>query len=57
MLNWISDLGLSYRLPNNVHLTFNLNNVFNKDYYNQALGMQMVPSMPRNFQVAISYKL
>lgn len=54
---WISDLGLSYRLPNNVHLTFNLNNVFNKDYYNQALGMQMVPSMPRNFQVAISYKL
>ena len=54
---WISDLGLSYRLPNNVHLTFNLNNVFDKSYYNQALGQQMVPSMPRNFQVAISYKL
>lgn len=54
---WISDLGLSYRLPNNVHLTFNLNNVFDKSYYNQALGLQLVPSMPRNFQVAISYKL
>lgn len=54
---WISDLGLSYRLPNNVHLTFNLNNVFDKSYYNQALGQQLVPSMPRNFQVAISYKL
>ena len=54
---WISDLGLSYRLPNNVHLTFNLNNVFDKSYYNQALGQQLVPSMPRNFQVAISYRL
>ncbi len=54
---WITDLGLSYRLKNNVHLTFNLNNVFDNDYYNQALGLQMVPSMPRNFQVAISYTL
>ena len=54
---WVTDLGLSYRLPNHVHLTFNLNNVFDNDYYNQALGLQMVPSMPRNFQVAISYTL
>ena len=54
---WITDFGLSYLLRNNVHLTFNLNNLFDKAYYNQALGQQLVPSMPRNFQVAISYKL
>ncbi len=54
---WTTDFGMSYKLKNNIHLTFNLNNLFDKNYYNQALGMQMVPSMPRNFQVAISYKL
>ena len=54
---WITDFGMSYLLRNNVHLTFNLNNLFDKAYYNQALGQQLVPSMPRNFQVAISYKL
>ena len=54
---WITDFGMSYLLRNNVHLTFNLNNLFDKQYYNQALGQQLVPSMPRNFQVAISYKL
>lgn len=54
---WITDLGMSYLLRNNVHLTFNLNNLFDKQYYNQALGQQLVPSMPRNFQVAISYKM
>lgn len=54
---WITDFGLSYLLRNNVHLTFNLNNLFDNHYYNQALGQQLVPSMPRNFQVAISYKL
>ena len=48
---------MSYLLRNNVHLTFNLNNLFDKQYYNQALGQQLVPSMPRNFQVAISYKM
>lgn len=54
---WITDFGMSYLLNRNIHITFNLNNVFDKEYYNQALGMQMVPSMPRNFQVAISYTL
>lgn len=54
---WITDFGMSYLLNRNIHLTFNLNNLFDKEYYNQALGQQMVPSMPRNFQVAISYTL
>lgn len=54
---WVTDFGMSYLLMKNIHLTFNLNNLFDNEYYNQALGMQMVPSMPRNFQVALSYTL
>lgn len=54
---WITDLGASYTINNHVHLTVNVNNLFNKSYYNQALGNQLVPSMPRNFQVALSYTL
>lgn len=54
---WITDLGASYTVHNHVHLTVNVNNLFNKSYYNQALGNQLVPSMPRNFQVALSYTL
>lgn len=54
---WITDLGVSYTVNNHVHLTVNVNNLFNKSYYNQALGNQLVPSMPRNFQVALSYTL
>ncbi|WP_251968766.1 TonB-dependent receptor [Parabacteroides sp. AD58] len=54
---WITDMGASYTVNNHVHLTVNVNNLFNKSYYNQALGNQLVPSMPRNFQVALSYTL
>lgn len=54
---WVTDFGMSYLLNNHIHLTFNLNNLFDNEYYNQALGQQIVPSMPRNFQVAISYTL
>ena len=54
---WITDLGLSYVLKNHVRLGANINNLFNKEYYNQALGNQMVPSMPRNFLLSVSYTL
>lgn len=54
---WLTDLGASYTLKNNIRLSVNINNLFNKDYYDQSLGMQMVPSMPRNYQIAISYNL
>lgn len=54
---WITDLGASYILNNHVRLSVNINNLFSKEYTNQALGDQIVPSMPRNYQVAISYKL
>lgn len=54
---WVTDLGISYLLNKHVHLTVNINNLFDNEYYNQALGNQLVPSMPRNWQVAISYTL
>ncbi|WP_455591124.1 TonB-dependent receptor [Bacteroides sp.] len=54
---WTTDLGVSYILKNNVRLGANINNLFNKEYYNQAIGNQLVPSMPRNFLLSVSYTL
>lgn len=54
---WLTDLGASYQLPNRMRISVMVNNLFDKSYYNQALGDQLVPSMPRNYQVAISYNL
>lgn len=54
---WITDLGASYTINGHTRLMVNINNLFDNSYYNQALGNQLVPSMPRNFQVAISYTL
>ncbi|MDO4163699.1 MAG: TonB-dependent receptor [Bacteroides sp.] len=54
---WLTDLGLSYTLKNHVRIGLNINNLFDKEYYNQSLGNQMVPSMPRNFLVSASYTL
>jgi len=54
---WITDLGAHYTLSGNVRLSVMLNNLFDKEYYDQALGDQMVPSIPRNFLVTLSYKL
>lgn len=54
---WITDLGASYVLNHRIRLSVNINNLFSKEYTNQALGDQIVPSMPRNYQVAISYNL
>ena len=54
---WITDLGASYKLNNGIQLRVNVNNVFNESYYNQSLGTQMVPSMPRNYLFTIAYSL
>lgn len=54
---WITDLGLSYTLKNNVRLGVNVNNLFDKEYCNQALGNQYVPGIPRNFMLSVSYTL
>ncbi|QIK54948.1 TonB-dependent siderophore receptor [Dysgonomonas sp. HDW5B] len=54
---WLVDMGVSYKLKNNVRLSANVNNIFDKDYFNQSLGSQMVPSMPRNFLLTMAYSL
>lgn len=54
---WLTDIGASYQLPGNVRLSLMVNNLFDTQYYDQALGEQMVPSKPRNFLLSLSYKL
>lgn len=54
---WLTDLGVSYRLNNGIGVALNVNNVFDKKYYNQSLNRQMVPSDPRSYLVTISYSL
>lgn len=54
---WITDLGISYEIPrNHIRLGFNVNNLFDTDYFNQSLGDQFVPSEPTNWMASISYK-
>lgn len=52
---WMTDLGLNYKLKNNVRLGLNINNLFDKDYFNQSLGNQYVPGIPRNFLLSATY--
>ena len=54
---WLTDCGVSYRMDNGVTLSANVNNIFDKKYYNQSLSYQMVPSMPRNVLVSLAYTL
>lgn len=54
---WLTDLGVSYKLKNGIQLRANVNNVFDEKYYNQSLGTQMVPSMPRNYLFTLAYSL
>lgn len=54
---WLTDLGASYKLDNGIQLRVNVNNVFNENYYNQSLGTQMVPCMPRNYLLTVAYSL
>ncbi|MDR0745424.1 MAG: TonB-dependent receptor [Mediterranea sp.] len=52
---WLTDLSASYTLKNRIRLRVNVNNVFNEKYYNQSLGVQMVPCNPTNYLLTISY--
>lgn len=54
---WLTDMGVSYELKNGIGLSMVVNNIFDKKYYNQSLGKQMVPSNPRNYLATISYRL
>ena len=42
-------------MRNNVRLGLNVNNLFDQEYFNQSIGNQFVPSMPRNFLLSASY--
>ena len=54
---WLTDVGASYPLPAGVRVSVHVNNLFNASYFNQALGDQMVPSMPRNYMVSLAYRM
>lgn len=54
---WLTNLGIAYTLPNKIRMGININNLFNKSYYDQALGNQYVPSKPRSFMASLSYTL
>ncbi len=54
---WLTDFGASYKLNNGIQLRVNVNNVFDKEYYNQSLSTQMVPSNPRNYLFTLAYSL
>lgn len=52
---WLTDLGASYALENGLKFRVNVNNVFNKKYFNQSLGTQIVPANPTNYMLTIAY--
>ena len=52
---WLANLGFSYRLHNGIRLGLNIKNLFDKEYFNQSLGNQMVPSQPRNYMASLQY--
>ncbi|MCC8172902.1 MAG: TonB-dependent receptor [Odoribacter sp.] len=54
---WMTDLGAAYSLNNGLNFGVNVNNVFDKDYFNQSLGTQITPGLPRNYQLSIGYRL
>ncbi len=51
---WMTDLGVSYKLKNNVRLALNVKNLFNVDYYS-SVTPNFVPGAPRNYLVSASY--
>jgi iron complex outermembrane receptor protein len=52
---WLANLGFSYRLNNGIRLGLNIKNLFDKEYFNQSLGNQMVPSQPRSYMASLQY--
>ncbi len=52
---WMTDLGVSYKLKNNIRLSLMVNNILNVDYCDSSLGTQFFPGTPRNYLVSASY--
>jgi iron complex outermembrane recepter protein len=54
---WLTDMGISHKLKNGIQLKMNVNNVFNHYYFNQSLSTQIVPGLPRNYLMTVSYSM
>lgn len=53
---WLANLGAAYAVSRNTTVSLVINNVFNTQYYNQALdGKQLVPSAPRSYLFSVAY--
>lgn len=55
--HFITDLGASYELNNGITISANLNNVFDKYYYTNTYGRQVIPSIGRNYTISLLYSL
>lgn len=55
---WISDLSLAYRFKKHFTIGVNINNLFDAKYFTEpSTQWQLIPGMPRNYQVSVSYSL
>lgn len=52
---WMTDLGASYKLRNGIRLSLMINNLFNVNYCDSSLSMQMFPGAPRNYLLSATY--
>lgn len=51
------DMSLSYRLYSTLTLTATLNNIFDTEYATSTFGRQVIPSIGRNYSLALTYSL
>ncbi|MCR9011448.1 TonB-dependent receptor [Gabonibacter chumensis] len=50
---WLMDGGVFYTIKSHITLACNVNNIFNKEYFESSSPVQ---GTPRNYQVSVSYK-
>ena len=48
---WLMDAGIFYTIKNHVTLALNINNLFDKEYFERTTIM----GKPRNYQASVSY--
>ena len=48
---WLMDAGIFYTIKNHVTLALNVNNLFDKEYFERTTIM----AKPRNYQASVSY--
>lgn len=50
---WLMDGGVFYTIKNHITLACNVNNIFDKEYFESSSPVQ---GTPRNYQLSVSYK-